>query len=63
MKIKQETKDKIQDTFWMTKIIVKVLFYEVVLALVVMGVLYVTNFRFEIKPVVQTISPVVMEVK
>jgi len=62
MKIKQETKDKIQDTFWMTKIIVKVLFYEVVLALVVMGVCYATNFHISITPVVQTISPI-QEVK
>jgi hypothetical protein len=61
MKIKQETKDKIQDTFWMTKIIVKVLFYEVVLALVVMGVLYATNFKITVSPLVQTISPISTE--
>jgi hypothetical protein len=58
---KQALKDKVQDTFWMTKIVAKVLFYEVVLALVVMGVLYMTNFRINIVPLVTTISPLSQE--
>ncbi len=42
-------------------LVVKVLFYEVVLALVVMGVLYATNFRINIVPLVTTISPISTE--
>jgi len=61
MKIKQETKDKIQDTFWMTKIVAKVLFYEVVLALVVMGVLYATNFKISLTPNITVLSPISTE--
>lgn len=55
-------KDKVQDTIWMTKIVAKVIFYQIVIVLVAMGILYATNFRVEVKPNVQVISPIV-EVK
>lgn len=58
----QEVKDKVADTIWHLKLIAKVIFYQIVILLVAMGILYATNFRVEIKPNVQVISPVV-EVK
>jgi hypothetical protein len=55
-------KDTLPDFMWEMKKVLTVLFYEVVLALVVMGVCYATNFHISITPVVQTISPI-QEVK
>ena len=55
-------KDSVQNFLWWTGIVAKVLMFQVALALMVMGVLYILNFRVEIKPLVQTISPIV-EVK
>lgn len=42
--------------------VAKVIFYEIIIALVVMGILYATNFRIEIKPNVEVVSPISQEV-
>lgn len=58
-------------TFWSVQLpyffkevgkVLKVILYEILIALVVMGILYVTNFRVEITKNVQVISPI-QEVK
>ena len=55
----QEVKDKVQDTIWMTKIVAKVVFYQIVVVLVAFGVLYVSNYKVTITPNVQVVSPIV----
>ena len=42
--------------------IAKVIFYEILIVLVAMGILYATNFRVSIEKNVQTISPIPTEV-
>ena len=54
----QEVKDKVQDIFWMTKIVAKVVFYQIVVVLVAMGILYATNFKLSITKNVSIISPI-----
>jgi len=51
-------KDKVQDTLWMTKIVAKVVFYQVIIVLVAMGVLYATNFTVKVQPNVTIVSPI-----
>lgn len=58
---KQQVKDKVQDTIWMTKIVAKVIFYQIVVVLVAFGVLYCSNYKVTVTPNVQTISPIVTE--
>ena len=39
--------------------ILKVIFYEILVILVAFGILYLTNFRIRIEPMVKIISPIV----
>lgn len=55
----QKVKDSLKDFAWWLGIVAKVVMFQVALALMVMGVLYVLNFTVTISPVVKVISPIV----
>lgn len=57
----EKAKDSIKNFAWWTSIVGKVVMFQVALALMIMGVLYIGNFRLEIKPVTTVISPIVTE--
>lgn len=54
-------KDTLPDFFHEAGKVLKVLFYEVLVVLVAMGILYATNFRVTIEKNVQIISPISAE--
>lgn len=55
----EKAKDSIKEFAWWTGIVAKVVMFQVALALMIMGVLYVLNFTVTISPVVKVISPIV----
>lgn len=57
----QVLKDNVQDFWLMTKIVCKVIGIQVLIVLVAAGVCYFSNFRVTIQPIVQTISPIILE--
>lgn len=59
----QLVKDNVKNFLWWTGIVAKVVMFQVALALMIMGVLYVLNFTVTISPVVKVISPIVEEAK
>lgn len=59
----QQVKDNVKNFLWWTGIVAKVVMFQVALALMIMGVLYVLNFTVTISPVVKVISPIVEEAK
>lgn len=60
---KLQIKDSIHDFIWNAKYVLKIVMFQVALALMICGVLYVLNFRVSIEPLTTVISPVVEEVK
>lgn len=56
---KVQVKDNIQDFVWHSKLVLKVLVWQALVILVACGVLYITNFKFQITKVTHTISPIV----
>lgn len=60
----QLVKDNVKNFLWWTGIVAKVVMFQVALALMICGVLYVLNFKVSIEPLVTVISPVAeVEVK
>ena len=55
---KLQLKDSIHDFIWNAKYVGKILMFQVALALMICGVLYVLNFKVSIEPLVTVISPV-----
>ena len=55
----EKAKDSIKEVAWWTGIVLKVVMFQVALALMIMGVLYLLNFTVTISPVVKVISPIV----
>jgi hypothetical protein len=55
---KLQIQDSIHDFIWNAKYVLKVLMFQVALALMICGVLYVLNFKITVSPLVTTISPV-----
>lgn len=60
---KVQLKDSIHDFIWNAKYVGKVIMFQAALALMILGVFYCLNFKVQVVPLVQTISPVVEEVK
>ena len=58
-KIKTFLDVDLPDFFTKLMVILKVIFYEVLIILVAFGILYLTNFRIRIEPMVKIISPIV----
>lgn len=58
---KTQIKDALHDFIWNAKYVGKVVMFQVALVLMILGVLYIGNFRLELKPVVTVISPIVTE--
>ncbi|TVL99541.1 MAG: hypothetical protein CV087_17430 [Candidatus Brocadia sp. WS118] len=54
----QKIKDDIHNFLWWAGIVGKVVMFQVGVALMVMGVLYITNFKITIEPLVKVISPI-----
>lgn len=59
----EKAKDSFKNFVWWTSIVGKVVMFQVALALMILGVFYCLNFKVQVVPLVQTISPVVEEVK
>lgn len=55
--MKDTKKEKIAQIVKTIMFVIKVIIYEAMIILVACGFLYLTNFRVEIKPNVQIISP------
>ena len=55
---KLQVKDSIHNFVWWTGIVAKVIMFQVAVALMVLGICYLANFRLQLVPLVQTISPV-----
>lgn len=55
----EQTKDAFHNFIWNAKLVLKVVMYQIALALMILGVLYVTNFKVSIVKNVQVISPIV----
>ena len=56
---KVQMKDALHDFIWNAKYVAKVVMFQIALGLMILGVFYVMNFKVQIVPLVQTISPIV----
>jgi hypothetical protein len=59
----QQVKDSVHNFLWWTGIVAKVLMFQAAVVLMVLGIFYISNFKVTISPIVQTVSPIVEEVK
>lgn len=55
----EKAKDSVKNFVWWTSIVGKVVMFQVALALMILGVFYCLNFKVQIVPLVQVVSPIV----
>lgn len=61
MKKIEKVKDSFHNFIWWTGIVGKVVMFQVSVVLMVLGILYITNFRISIQPIIHTVSPIIEE--